>query len=173
MKKPFVHLVLALILVILVIVGYGVWYATVSSKSSEVADLQSKISAATNTVSRIAAARSALAEIAGDEAKVQSYFVPESGVVPFINSLEALGVAQKASVSVLSVSSGGPAPHPFLSLSLAVTGTFDAIMRTIGAIEYAPYDISIASLSIGQDAKNGWHASLTLTVGSVPPTTTP
>lgn len=147
--------------------GYGFWYAKVSDKSREVAEVQSQIVVATENVSRVVAARAALAKIADDEAKVQSYFVPEASVVAFINNLEALSLSQKTELNVLSVSTGGTSTHPTLRFTLSIKGTFDAVMRTVGAIEYAPYGISVSGLSVAQDAKDIWHAALDLSVGSV------
>ncbi len=168
MKSPLTHFILALTACTIVLVGYGFWYAAVSAKSAAVASLQDQISTKTETISRMAAARATLAELSGDEAVVQGYFVPETGVVAFIDSLESRGQAQGAGVSVLSVSTSGTTAQPALTLLLTVTGTFDAVMRTIGAIEYAPYDISIATLSVGKgDAKDSWRADLKLLVGSV------
>ncbi|MHB1163353.1 MAG: hypothetical protein ACYCZZ_02420 [Minisyncoccota bacterium] len=167
MRSPLAHLLLALAVLVAVLFGYGAWYTIVSNKSGEVSDLQSQITAAGENMSRIAATRAAFAEIAGDEAKVQSYFVSGSGVVAFINSLEALGLAQKATVSVRSVSTGGSPSRPALLLSITVKGTFDAVMRTLGAIEYAPYDLSISTLSIGEDSQKNWQADVNLIVGSI------
>jgi len=173
MRPSIIHFLIALAVTVGTLAGYGVWYAAVSSKSREVADVQNQITVATENVSRITAARAALAEIAGDEAKVQDYFVSESGVVAFINALESIGLAEKAPVSVLSVGAGGTPVRPTLQLSLSLRGTFDAVMRTVGAIEYSPYDLSVTSLSVGQEAKDSWHATLSIVVGSVPPAVTP
>jgi len=167
MRSPLAHLLLALVISIAAIASYGAWYAAVSNKSKEVADLQGQITAATQSIGRVASARAALAGIADEEAKVRGYFVPESGVVAFINDLESRGLAQKAAVTMLSVSTGGTAARPTLLLSLSLEGTFDAIMRTVGAIEYAPYDLSISTLSVGWEDKNTWRADLNLVVGSV------
>ncbi len=169
MKSPRTHFLIACVVAVAALTGYVVWYATVSAKSAEVADIQSQIDAATENASRLAAARAALVEVAGDEAKVRAYFVSEADIVAFINDLESLGLSQKAAVSVLSVSAGGSSSRPTLQLALSVKGTFDAVMRTVGAIEYAPYDLSISALSVGQDAKTSWHADLGLIVGSTPP----
>ncbi len=170
MNAPRTNFLIALVVGVAVLAGYSVWYTVVSAHSGAEAAVQEQITAATETVSRVAAARAALSEIAGDEAKVQAYFVAEADVVAFINYLESVGLSQKATVSVLSVSKGVSSSRPALLLSLTLTGTFDAVMRTVGAIEYAPYDITISTLSVGQDAKNSWHADVSLVVGSVPPT---
>lgn len=164
MKSPLVHIIFAFSLCVAMLIGYGVWYAVIKDKSAAVASLESQIVTKTDAMSRVASARAALAEIAGDEARMQGYFVPETGVVAFINNLEALGQTQgSTTISVLSVSTSGAT----LTFTLTIKGTFDAVMRTVGAIEYAPYDLSISTLSLIQDGKNIWHADLNLLVGSV------
>lgn len=167
MKVHFFHLVAALTVAVAALVGYGFWYAAIAADSAAVANLQSRITAKAETVSRIISARAALAEISGNEAVVQSYFVPETGVVAFIDGLEALGKAQGTVVSILSVSAGAVGAQPTFMLSLTVKGAFDAVMRTVGAIEYAPYDLSISGLSLMRNDKNDWQADLKLLVGSV------
>ena len=172
MRSPLIHFLTALAVGIAVSAGYIVWYGMVSEKSRQVAELESQIIDANKNVSRIALARAALAEIANDEESVRGYFVSEAGVVAFINSLEQLGLSQKAAVSVLSVSTGGSPSAPTLLFTLAINGTFDAVMRTVGAIEYAPYDLSISKLGVSQGDKDGWHADVSLIVGSAPVATT-
>ena len=161
-------LLLALAAALLVVVGYGLWYAALSKKSNEAVALQEQVMIASENMKRIASARAALADIAGDEANVRSYFVSESAVVSFIDDLERRGQAQKSSLNVLSVSKSGTPSRPTLVFALSIQGTFDAIMRTIGSIEYAPYDIALSRASVAKDAKEGWHAEISLTVGSVP-----
>lgn len=167
MKSPLVHAILACSVCIAMITGYGVWYAIVEAKSIVVADMENQISTKTETANRIASARASLAEISGDEDNLRNYFVPETGVVAFINNLEAQGKTLGATVRVLSVSTSGVSTQSALAFTLTLKGTFDAVMRTIGAIEYAPYDLSISTFSLGQDDKNSWHATLDLLVGSV------
>lgn len=173
MKSPFSHIILASCACVTVIIAYGFWYAAVGAKSVTVASLESRVATKTETANQIAASRSSLAEIARDEATIQSYFVPETGVVPFIDSLQALGKEQGTSVDVLSVSSAGAGTEePSLLLSLTINGTFSAVMRTVGAIEYAPYNLTISALSIMQKPKEGWRADVNLIVGSVSATQT-
>ena len=169
MKSSLVQIILAGILCVALGAAYGVWYSIIGEKSAAVADLETQISTKTDTINRIASARASLAEISGDEAIMQGYFVPESGVVSFITNLETLGQAQKAEVSVLSVASNKSGAQPTLTFSLNVSGAFDAVMRTVGAIEYAPYDLSISAFSLAQNDKNNWQALLTLVVGSIAP----
>ncbi len=168
MKPPFTHISVASVICVAVLAVYGMWYNTISTKSAAVVALQNTIDTKNETASRIAAARATLAGIANDEQTVRGYFVAETDIVSFINSLEALGKVLGATVNVLSVSTAGTTSRPVLSLTLSVAGSFDAVMRTVGAIEYAPYDLSIAKLAVVQDDKNSWHADMTILVGSVP-----
>ncbi|MCX6788012.1 MAG: hypothetical protein NT108_02510 [Candidatus Kaiserbacteria bacterium] len=170
MRSSFLHLIFALGICAVVLIGYGFWYATIADMSASATVLQGQIDAKTQAVSRMATTRAALAEISDDEKVLQSYFVPETGVVAFIDTLEGYGRAVgSTTVEVLSVSTGGALVRPTLTFSLSITGSFDAVMRTVGAIEYAPYAISIADLSVGQNAKNNWHADLELLVASIAP----
>lgn len=167
MKSTFFHLVLASSVCAIVVIGYGFWYAAVDAKSVAVATLENQIAAKTTTAKRVASSRASLTDIAGDEATIRNYFVSEAGVVAFIDALQARGKAQGAIVDVLSVSSAGAATtEKSLVLSLAVSGTFSAVMNTVGAIEYAPYDITVSELSVTK-TKDGWHAALRILVGSV------
>jgi len=165
MRPPFTHLVFAVLVCAAAAVGYGFWYAAVGAESAAVAQIESDIVTKTETTAHIASARASLAEIAGDEATMRGYFVPETGIVSFINGLESAGQKQSAVVNVVSVSSGTVNSRPALTFVLTVKGSFDAVMRTVGVIEYAPYDLSVTSLSVQQDTK-AWRADLTLLVGS-------
>src|SRR5580700_5007099 len=107
MKSPFLHLMVWLIICVAALAGYGFWYATVTNESATVASLQTQIEENTQASVQVAASRSALAEISGDESLVQSYFVPETDIVPFIDNLEGIATAQSADMKVLSVSTGG------------------------------------------------------------------
>lgn len=157
---------------VLVVGAYELTRSLVVDKSATVASLERQIQVESTSANRIAAARAALSELAGDEAVVQSYFVAPSGIVALIDSLQSGGQALGASVEVDSVAAAGvAATRPALLLSLNITGPFDAVMRTIGSIEYAPYDLTITALSLAVNAEDAWAASVNLSVGSVATTT--
>ena len=89
MKAPLLHLIVWASIALATLAGYGYWYSVISDKSVVVATLQNQIDAKTARIGRIASVKAILAEVADDEATVQSYFVPETSIVPFIGSLEA------------------------------------------------------------------------------------
>ncbi len=171
MKSPFIHLTIWGLLSAAVLSGYVYWYHVVSSESLVVAGLQNQIDTKKETVARVASARATLAQIAGDESVIRNYFVPETGVVSFIDDLEERAEVLNASLKVGSVSMTGGNKLPTLVFSLSIEGSFDAVMRTLGAIEYAPYNLVVSKFSTGDNGKNIWHADLEVQVGSVPTST--
>lgn len=164
------HLALALVALCLALVSYGLTYRALSERSAAVADLKGQVDGKAAMARRIASARAALSQIAGDESALQSHFVSATGVVLFINRLEEYGKRQGAEVAVSSVSAGGTREQPSFLFTVAITGTFDAVMRTIGMIEYAPYHIAISQVSATK-ADQGWAANLEFRVGSLAPAT--
>lgn len=165
MKSNVYHLLVAVVVALAAFAGYEFWYSAVAAKSAVVAGLQSRVIARAETADRAAAARAISADIAIDEAVVRNYFLPETGVVAFIDSLESQGKVIGVSVQVLSVSAT-TAGRPAFVVSLTCKGTFDAVMRAVGAIEFAPYDLSLSGFSLMQDAPDTWHADLKLRIGS-------
>ncbi len=167
MKSHLFHLIAVFLLGTIILVGYGFWYAAIANKSSAVVDLQNQIASKKEIMNRAASARAALAKIAGAKDAMQSFFIPETGVVAFIDGLEAQGKSLGTVVSVLSVSTGSTGTQPTFILSLTIRGSFNAVMRTVGVIEYAPYDLSVSEFSLTQDDKKNWRAALNFSVGSV------
>ena len=167
MKRSLTALIFALALFAAALFAYGYGYFLVSGKSVEVAKLEQQIQTKTETASRVSSARAALAEISGDEAAVKAYFVSQTQIVPFIDALQATGSDLGTKVEVLSVSQKQNTERPALSVALSVSGSFDAVMRTAGAIEFSPFDLTVDTFGLSKDAAaNGWRANLTLTIGS-------
>lgn len=171
MRSTFAHLAFSLGAATLALACYGIAYAAAVHKSVEVAGIARAIEAETLAASRIASARTALSEIEGSEQAIESYFVSETEVVRFITDIEERGAALGADVSVSSVERAEATGRPKLEIRVSVHGTFDAVMRTFGSIEFAPYDLSIIDFSIKQDIEDTWRAEVHLQVGAAPPAT--
>lgn len=168
MKKSLVTLLVVFMVCGIALYSYSLWYGVVVDLSTTVAMAERKIAQLSEDATRTEALRATLKEIEGDEQLVQGYFVSEDRVAAFIDGLEARGRALGAKVTVTSVADADSNGHSGLALVLLVKGDFDAVMRTVGAIEYAPYDLSITSLILTHDITGGWHADVKLTVGSAP-----
>lgn len=163
MKKPLVHLVLALLLLALALAAYAFWYGRVAALEREAADLAVQAAQADRAAADIAGARSALAKLAEDEAFFGSYFVSTTTVVSYLEDLEATGDALGSVVEVVAVT---PAASR-LSISFKAAGPFAAVMRTLGAIEFGPYDATMANLTLEKTADE-WSASGVVSVGMNP-----
>lgn len=148
--------------------GLWLWYAIIAQQSAEVALLQQQIHVKSGAIARIATAQTVFTEIEKDEQTLRGYLVSEGGVVSFIDMLEEKGRLLGTTVNVLSVSASGSSAFPVLELTLAIKGSFDSVMRTVGSIEYAPYAISVQTLFIGKDAKDEWLANIKMQVVSAP-----
>jgi Tfp pilus assembly protein PilO len=167
------QLIIMLVIALVVVGGVVVWYRDISYTSAELASIETKLRTETGQAASAPVNGTSLEALAEDEAFVQRYFISDENIPAFINDLEARGRTRGASVTILSVSKAGAGLEAALALSLTVKGTFAQVMQTIGAIEYAPYALTISSVALVREAKGTWKADLKLSVGSPPPLTTP
>lgn len=166
------HLILAfglLVAAIVFAVGIGV---TLDAARIRVADLGKEIANKQLETERQSVERATLPVLESSEAALARYSVYTEDIVPFLSQLEKQGKAQGAVVEVLSVSDGGVNRQRIL-LSLHITGSFDAVARTLGMIEYGPYDATFTSVTLDttseKDAKVAqWSAGAVLSVSAVP-----
>lgn len=169
MKKPsLTRLITLLLLCVCAGVGYVYAYRVVSKTSERLASLHKEANEKSTDAARIAAVKNALRTLVADESSASNYLVLASDIVPFIERLEQMGSDLGADVSVASVSKEKTGSRERLVLSLKITGNFEAVMRTLGAIEYAPYDITTSQVSVGLAgavAGGTWTASAVFWVG--------
>lgn len=169
MKNATLTLVIAIIAVCAVLGGYFFWYQSVVQESVQVIVLERQIAEYSADASRTDALKATLSEIENDERLVQGYFVSEDRVAAFVDDLEARGRSLGATVVTTSVANADTPEHSAIAVALVITGSFDAVLRTIGSIEYAPYDLMVSSLLFTREVpKPGWRADLKLVVGSAP-----
>lgn len=152
--------------------AYFFCYSLVERTSTEANVLAKDIRTKSQDSARIAVAKATLASLADDEASVQEYLVPTNEIVPFLESLEQTGKGFGAKVEVVSVSADRGEGQGRLALSLRITGPFDSVLRTLGAIEYGAYDSALTSLAF--DTTSGdlvpeWNAAVTLNIGTREP----
>jgi hypothetical protein len=172
MRTPLTACLISIALLAAALTGYWLLYSAVVDKSVAVVERTQEVEAKVASVKRARSIEAVLADVARQEALVKSYVVPETGVVAFIDDLESRGRSLGTVVEIDTVARA-PKGRPALTLSLGVTGTFDAVMRTVGAIEHAPYDLTVTNFSIfqGLEEQDPWVATLNLFVGSA--TSTP
>lgn len=171
MTKSVTHIVIAAVLLLASIAGYAFWYMTVESVRASVTEAVTDIDAKKAEVARIQEARSALQTLSQNEERIKAYFISKDDVGSFLEMVSGVGDELGAHIEIVSVTEESTAtPHPRVSLSLSVEGTFDAVMRTIGALEYGPYDVEVRNLSLSKggtaETSETWTAVGTYSFGA-------
>lgn len=172
MKSSFTHLVVALLSLALVLGGVWYWYKIIVGESVAVAALQAEIATNTETAERTKQVEAVLEALSVGGNMVQDRFVSDANIVTFLEKLERTGAEIGVTVRVLSVGTTAAKGATGLPVSLSLEGTFDGVMRTIGAIEYSPYAVSISTASLSQLASEPpahWGASVSLVVSTDTP----
>jgi hypothetical protein len=174
--RHYSHALGALLLFIIAVSAYGAWDARVSRESASAVSLASEIATKKQSSARLQEAKDQLEKALGDQAATEGYFVDTDDVVPFLESLQNTGKRLGSQVTVESVSAQPGKPHTVLQLALRVTGTFDAVERTLGAIEYQPYDTEVTGVTLDTPGPSAgkaspWTAAITLRIGTTATTT--
>jgi len=169
--KHYLHAIILLLIFIAAASVYASWYAKVGKESADATELAEQIHLRSQKSVRTDEAKSELQHALADEAAITGYFVNTTDVVPFLESLQNTGTQLGSTVDVVSVSAQPAKPHAVLQLSLHITGPFDSVMRTLGTIEYQPYDTSVSSLTLDTTGGKGgtagtWNAAVTLRIGT-------
>jgi len=154
-----IHCIVSLVVFLLAAGAYAFFQYHVMQEARRSADLAHKIDATVKSAVRAAETSDTLEALAADEAAIQSYYVTPDQIVPFLERIEETGRSIGSAVEVTSVSDK-PGSDGRITLSLRIIGSFDAVLRTLGAIEYGPYDSRIASLTFDTPATGGsaWTA---------------
>jgi hypothetical protein len=172
-RAPLLHFIGALILLIGVVALNIFWYGMVSDESAQVGKIAGEIKLQTNNSALAAQAKQELTVLSADQASVQQYFVSTNDVVPFLQQLQTTGTYLGSNVQIASVSATPGVPYGKLSLAISIAGSFNAVMRTLGSIEYEPYDTAISTLTFdappGNTTSSGvpqWTANAIFLVGT-------
>lgn len=160
---------------VLVLVGALALVVTASLTAIQMREkanlLEQEVVVKQGEVLRVASAKAALPVLARSEEKLHAYRTRSSDIVPLLERLEKQGRTEGAVVEVLSVSPEQAGTQGRIAISLTVRGTFDAVMRTVGSIEYGPYDIIVKTAALdnpaGTEEKTGaWTAAIALSLGT-------
>ncbi|HWH07027.1 MAG TPA: hypothetical protein VNU47_00665 [Candidatus Paceibacterota bacterium] len=166
-KKSLIHLSIAAGILVVALVAYTLWFLTVDGLGKEVSGLESEIQARANESGRVAEARTALASLATNEARLRNYFINTNEVVLFLERIGATGRALGADVEVVHVQAEtATESRGNMTLALRISGSFDSVMRTVGAIEFGPFDSALTDISLdARPDSDIWTASATFAIG--------
>lgn len=170
-RVTFIHLILASVLTLSMVGAYLFWYKAVDKARGESAVLAENIRTQSQESAKVDAAKVALESLAEDEASIRGYLVKEEEIVPFLERLEETGAGLGATIDVVSVSTETRAERNRIMLSVKIEGSFDAVLRTLGSIEYGPYDSSVERITFDtvpvSEAPSGlWTAAAIFSLGT-------
>jgi len=80
------------------------------------------------------------------QALLETHFIKSSDVVPFLNTIEALGPAVGASAEIDSVDTSPDGAS--LIVELQASGSFGAVYKFLTLLENSPYELNFLSMDI-------------------------
>lgn len=171
-RTPYIHLIIAGAILLVALGVYVFWYGRVNTLSAQAAALSSQIQQLGDANGRASSVRRDLEEVGRQEAELYAHFVGNDTIVSYLETVEATGRSLGATVTVVSVGNApARAGHPAeIQMALRITGSFDAVMRTLGAIEYQSYDTTLTNVTL-DTPDSTWTAAATFLIGT-PPTAT-
>lgn len=174
-----IHLGFSILVCVSSVGAYWLWNQMLVKENTEFVSVGAQIDAKSMEIARASATKNELKNLSADQNDVEGYFLSAGDIVSFLEHLEKTGPTLNSTVSVLSVGtdqgSGSPSQ---LKVTVKIAGTFESVMKTLGVIEYGPYDISIADMTLGSASNTGadaWAADVIFVVGLHPdaPSSTP
>lgn len=163
-NRSLTHLIIAFVVLAVAAGAYGFWYYQVQGAAARAATLEAEIAATIERSVMAAEAGDTLAELAIDEAVIESYRIRLDDIVAFLETVEGTGRGLGTSVEVVTVADK-PGTDGRIALTVRILGSFDGVLRTLGAVEYGPYDSRITNLTFDTPAdSNAWTAVAALSV---------
>lgn len=172
-RRSFFHFIIAIVLTLMCVGAYVAWFFMFENARDRAEQLLAEVARIEREDAAIASTKGIAASLDADEALLQTYFVSQDDIVSFLEILEQAGEELGSIVDVASVSPGSGVDAGRVILALQVEGSFEAVMRTLGAFEYGPHDMRVRSLALdggGEDEGVVWSAATTFSVGLLPET---
>ena len=171
-RTPYAHIALATVLFLLALGAYVSWFNHVRGKAAEASQVVQEVKTLGDAGGRSASIRRVLEDLERQEAETYGHFVSDETIVTYLEEVEATGENLGSAVEVVSVGNA-PAQNGSgarLQVALRISGSFDAVMRTLGAIEYQAYDTVLSSLTLDTPPADdsGWTAAATFLIGTMP-----
>lgn len=165
MTRTLTHVAIAGAALVLSAGALAWWQGEVRSLAAEAAAIRAELAEQGTGATRLAEQ-----ELARNETQIYSRFVNEADIVTYLEELESTGDVLGAVVDVDSVEEPqGAEAADHIVLTLIVRGSFDSVVRTLGAIEHQPYDTRLTTLTLDSpEGERGWAATATFRVGTGP-----
>lgn len=167
MNSARLHLILAALFALIVIGGYVAWYLAVQGASDTATSFASDLATKEAVHSHAQASRDEELGLADKQAFTTTHLLNPAEAVSFLEHLEATGRPLGAKVMVVSVDDSQKA-NGSIDIALSVSGTFDAVMRTLGVIEHEVPATTAKTMTLSGSG-GSWSAVGTVTVATQTP----
>lgn len=140
---------------VLVFLGiYSTVFMVIKNKNNQISILQNQVDIEVRKDQRLHSVKLLISDLNKELDTVDTYFVSSSGVVDFLERLEALGSVSGVTVGVNSVSvdesEDSGLPYELLKIEFAARGTWSAIVQLISLLETFPLGITIERMQLEQ-----------------------
>lgn len=162
-------LVIVLLLNLAAVGWYGFLFREIKMKNEVSSNLVNDIDARVAEENMQSSIKALAAETTVLREKLTGYSVAREGAVSFIELLETAGKNTGASVSIESVSTANVPDSTALEtlrLTLNATGSWRAVIRFLGLLEFLPYEARIEQVVVSKPPQGGepWRINLALYV---------
>jgi hypothetical protein len=171
MNKNSISLLIALATLALMLALYVAWFYGVSQVSASIRATEEKIVLARQESLQNIKTKEALLALSSNADMIRGFFVEKESLVSFLEALSKTGTLLGSTLEVVSVSDSKDANgNPRIVVALKIQGSFDVVLRTVGALEQGPYDSKVENLHLEARQLDvlgePWTASVTLSVGA-------
>ena len=133
---------------------YAFLFWTIRSQNEKASQLLAEAHQSAKKNEALSAVKASLWENKGFLSQIDSFFVGQDGVVPFISTLETLGTSSAVKLDIGSVSEDTSKKNSdtfseSLTLKLALSGSWDNIFYFLSRLQNLPYRIEITNATIG------------------------
>lgn len=178
-RSAFIQLGVATVALLLAVGAFWQWEGRIYEFENSVGLLENTIQDKRTAITQLNVARTALSSSTEEETILNTYIVSEADIVPFLSAIDATGRAVGAKIVIASVGQQrGVGTRSTLAVAITITGTFNSVMRAVGAIETMPYYLTTDTFTVSNSARTSvgakkslWTASLKISVASSNATT--
>ena len=143
---------IALCFNLIVVSAYSYAFINIQQKNKHTSELLSESATLTAQKENQGATKENVSETVAVRNELDTYFIPQNGVVPFLNLLQSLGTENHLTLKVVSVGIDvAPLSPDILEEVLAnleVTGTWSDVSRFAALVELMPYKVYLNTVNL-------------------------
>ena len=159
-NRILIHVGVATLVLILAGLGLVLWQHVVSEERAKIERLREEAALLEEHTKRVEG-REELLLLEDEERYVEERLLAVSDIVSFLSAFERKGNQHGAEVEVVSVSEK---QEGRVVIAFSVSGSFDAVMRTLGSIEYEQYASAIENVTLETAPGEAWTLTGTYTI---------